>query len=341
MKLSVAMCTYNGAQYLQAQLASLAAQTRLPDQLVVCDDRSVDDTANLVRSFAARAPFPVRLHVNEQNLGSTKNFERAIEFCHGDIIALCDQDDVWQPAKLLRIMDVFASRPEAGLVFTDAEVVDENLRPLDYYLWQRTFSAANQKLFERGRAFDVLSLYNVITGATMAFRSKFKELVLPIPQHTALIHDGWIAAMIAIIGAEIVPIAEPLVKYRQHRQQQLGAPPHPDEGTGQGFLDNLHFALHKRYAFAEELSLLTTIYERASMNSAAFNYPKTLNSLHSKIAHYETRANMPDKKSARVPFVLKELFTLRYHLYSKGTRSAVRDFLLTDDPQQKSPSKDR
>src|SRR3954470_19039846 len=85
---SVAMCTYNGARFLGAQLASVAAQTRPPDELVVCDDRSTDETADIVRAFASRAPFPVRLHVNEENLGSTKNFERALSFCEGEVIVL-------------------------------------------------------------------------------------------------------------------------------------------------------------------------------------------------------------------------------------------------------------
>ncbi len=335
MKLSVAMCTYNGARHLQDQLVSLAAQTRLPDELVVCDDQSADDTVELLRAFAAHAPFPIHIYSNEKNLGSTKNFERAIELCCGDIIALCDQDDVWHPAKLSRIAEVFASRPEIGMVFTDAEVVDEALRPLGYYLWQHTFSAAARKLFRAGKAFDVLSLHNIVTGATMAFRSKFKELVLPIPQHIALIHDGWIAAMIAATGATIEPLHEPLIKYRQHLRQQIGATPPPDEDMTKTFIDNLHFALRKKYAFAEELRSLETIYERASMKSAAFNCPKALESLHAKIAHYRTRANMPEGKLARAPFVFRELFTLRYHLYSKGTRSAVRDFLLTDSSQPK------
>src|ERR687885_1327551 len=100
MKVSVAMCTYNGAAFLREQLQSLAAQARTPDELVVCDDASADATVRVVREFAAAAPFPVRLTVNERNLGSTKNFERAISLCAGDLVALSDQDDLWLPAKL-------------------------------------------------------------------------------------------------------------------------------------------------------------------------------------------------------------------------------------------------
>ena len=80
-KFSVAMCTYNGAEFVAAQLDSIAAQTRLPDELIVCDDGSTDATIECVREFARNAPFPHRLVENEENLGSTNNFERAISLC--------------------------------------------------------------------------------------------------------------------------------------------------------------------------------------------------------------------------------------------------------------------
>src|SRR5262249_18454629 len=101
-RLSVALCTYHGASYVDAQVASLTRQTRLPDELIVCDDLSTDDTVSILERFARAAPFPVRIHVNEQTLRSTKNFEQAISLCSGDVIFLCDQDDVWEPEKLAR-----------------------------------------------------------------------------------------------------------------------------------------------------------------------------------------------------------------------------------------------
>lgn len=93
LRISVALCTHNGSAYLTEQLASIAAQTRLPDELVVCDDRSSDDTPRLLADFAARAPFPVQVVVNSENLGSTAKFAKAISLCQGDFIALSDQAD--------------------------------------------------------------------------------------------------------------------------------------------------------------------------------------------------------------------------------------------------------
>ena len=113
------MCTYNGAEFLQAQLESILAQTRPPDEIVVCDDGSTDDTEAVLKRFSGLV-----LHLNKQNLGSVKNFEQAIGLCTGDIIALSDQDDVWREDKLHSIEQAFRKTPTAGLVFSDAEIVD-------------------------------------------------------------------------------------------------------------------------------------------------------------------------------------------------------------------------
>ncbi len=135
-RLSIAMCTYNGAKYIQEQLDSIAAQSRLPDELVVCDDRSSDNTIEIVKSFGSKVPFPVRLYLNEENLGIIKNFEKAISLCTGNIIALSDQDDVWKPNKIEKILTAFAENLGAGYVFSNAELVNESLMPLGSSLWE-------------------------------------------------------------------------------------------------------------------------------------------------------------------------------------------------------------
>src|SRR5207248_1903508 len=122
--ISVAMCTFNGARFLDAQLESLAAQSRPPDELVVCDDCSSDNSREIITSFALRSAFDVRLVVNDKNLGTTKNFEKAIQLCQGPIIALADQDDVWYAHKLDRIERAFLASPSVVAVFSDADIID-------------------------------------------------------------------------------------------------------------------------------------------------------------------------------------------------------------------------
>src|SRR6201999_469319 len=111
-RLSVALCTYNGERFLPQQLASMANQTRPPDELIVCDDRSSDRTIDIVREFAASAAYPVRIFENESNLGSAANFERAIRLCEGNLIALSDQDDIWYPIRLQRSEQELTAHPE-------------------------------------------------------------------------------------------------------------------------------------------------------------------------------------------------------------------------------------
>ncbi len=102
-KVSIAMCTYNGQRFLAQQLQSFLDQTVQPDELVVCDDVSSDDSVAVVEAFAARAPFAVRVFRNPQNLGYIRNFEQAIAQCTGDLVFLCDQDDVWDPHKIEKL----------------------------------------------------------------------------------------------------------------------------------------------------------------------------------------------------------------------------------------------
>ena len=137
MKISVAMCTYNGEQYLREQLDSIAKQTRLPDELVVSDDGSIDKTLKLIEEFASSSPFPVRISVNDKNLGTTRNFEKAIWSCEGEVIALCDQDDIWHVKKLELVEALMASAASVGLVISDAELVDAASRRRGRSLWQK------------------------------------------------------------------------------------------------------------------------------------------------------------------------------------------------------------
>jgi glycosyltransferase involved in cell wall biosynthesis len=189
MKISIALCTYNGEKYLSDQLSSYLKQDRLPDELVICDDRSTDHTIEIVEQFAAKAPFPVHLHVNETNLGSTKNFEKAFQLCQGEIIVPSDQDDVWHPDKLKQMESALNHNPHVGLVFTDANVVDTNLNPLGYTLWQSIkLTPPKQRLVSEGKALSVLMKHNVVTGAAMAFRAQYRSLFMPIP--TEWVHDG-------------------------------------------------------------------------------------------------------------------------------------------------------
>ena len=135
--ISVALCTYNGERFLAEQLASIASQTRLPDELICCDDGSTDGTVAVLESFAATVPFPVRIVRNERNLGSNENFAQAIFLCQGELIALCDQDDRWLPRRLEVEAQALDAHAEAQLVFSDGEMLGETGERLSSRLWDQ------------------------------------------------------------------------------------------------------------------------------------------------------------------------------------------------------------
>lgn len=327
---SVAMCTYNGARFLREQLESIAAQVRLPNELVVCDDRSADESVEIIRTFARHAPFAVRLEINETNLGSTKNFEKAIGLCQGEIIALADQDDVWYPRKLELLESVFLSNPPAGVVFSDADVMDENQVALGYRLWASVgFSPACQKGISNGRGTQVLLNRNIVTGATMALRTKFRDLVLPIPK--IWVHDGWIALLVSAI-ADLALVGEPLIRYRRHPGQQIGP----------RYFSFAERVAQAKRAGAEEYCTLAQGFTSARERLlAAADHPRVqavVPQIEMKVKHLEARAEAATKRLSRLPLVLEELLSGRYHRYSRGWKSAAKDLLLLSDRRDKDPS---
>ena len=315
---SVALCTYNGVRFLNEQLQSIATQTRLPDELVVCDDASTDATVECLQSFARTAPFPIQLQRNPQNLGCTANFEQAIRLCQGNLIALCDQDDIWQPDKLQRLEQAFVATPEAGLIFSDARVVDRQRQPLGYTLWQSVgLTPAEQQRFREGQAFLSLLRRFCVTGATLAFRANLRDQLLPIPVDWH--HDAWIA-LVASALAPIVPLTDCLIDYRQHTEQLVG-------GRRRGLLQQYQTArsmnqtrfeaIAKRFTEAlERLQSSTTI-------TGAF-----LESLQRKIHHSQIRARMREAGSWRLPLIWQEVRSGHYSRYSRGWKAIAQDLFL-------------
>jgi glycosyltransferase involved in cell wall biosynthesis len=329
MKISIALCTYNGEKFLTEQVNSFLSQTRLPDEVVVCDDCSSDKTVKIIRDFAARAPFPVRLYANETNLRSTKNFEKAISLCEGDIILLSDQDDVWHKNKLEKFAAAFEIDEQIGLVFCDGELVDENLTSLNSTSWQALqFDKKRQYSVKNGDGLAVILDGNVASGCMMAFRAKYKNLLLPIPNDIQdVIHDHWIALLMSTV-AKVNLIPERLVKYRQHSGQQLGM----------SVTTKTSLALREKIAIKPDFQVhqfrLEDLKKRLNdrINAQAENYQDNkkdlLNDLNERIRHIQARTKITKNRKLSVPLIIKELFTLRYHRYSNGWRSAIKDLLL-------------
>lgn len=325
-QVSVAMCTYNGDSFLSEQLASIVSQSLPPTELVVCDDGSSDGTWEILQAFQQEAPFPVHLRRNEETLGYAQNFGRAIALCTGAFIALSDQDDVWMPEKLRRLASDLSDRPDVGLVCSDAEVVDSDLRPTGQSLMQAIGLTPRERAqIVRATGLDVLLHRNYAMGASMMLRAECRNDVLPIPRTWE--HDWW-TALIVSLRSRVQLIDDRLLQYRQHGGNAVGAP----ESPGQPLRELARGVAHPRFAqFQQEaerwealLDRLPALTERGPIVASA----REVKWVRGRVRHVQTRAFLPSPRGSRVPYVARELLNYGYHRYSAGTLSAIKDLFV-------------
>jgi glycosyltransferase involved in cell wall biosynthesis len=325
LAVSVALCTYNGARFIREQVRSICLQTRPPREIVLSDDASSDGCVEFAREEvdacnASRPDSPVALRVlrNATPLRVTKNFEQAVRACDGDLIALCDQDDVWLPDRLARMSAEFDRRPGLVLLFTDARRVDEARRELGASLFDTLeVEPAELARVHGGEAFDVLLRRNLAAGATTIFRRALLDDALPFPAEW--LHDEWLAILAAALGG-VDLLEAPLIEYRQHGANQVGARSH-------GLRDKIRKALAARgEAHAKRLRKAERLLERLLALGARVP-PAAVEKARAKVAHQRVRAALPAPRIARCVPVLREAVTGRYGLYGYGARGALRDLL--------------
>ena len=219
---SVALATYNGAAYLPAQLESLAEQTLQPAELVVGDDGSADGTLEILDRFAGKSPFPVHVTRNERRLGYGDNFLATADRCSGDVVAFCDQDDVWHPDKIAVCADAIVADPSVRAVVHATELVDEELRPLAKHFPAieatevRTLRTAYRWLVVPGHAL----VFDRALLESYEWHARPPSLNLdPLPR--AMYHDEWVYFLASSTGP-VAYVAQPLGLYRQHQDNAIG-----------------------------------------------------------------------------------------------------------------------
>lgn len=320
-RISVALCTLNGARFLPEQLHSVGAQDRLPDELVACDDGSSDLSVRFLGDLYGAGIFPVRIIHNRARQGTNRNFSQAISLCRGDAIALADQDDVWVPTKLSKLLAALEGLPGAVAAFSDALVVDSHLRPLGYTMWQQAnFTAERQKLIEADRPWEVFFKDPVVTGATLMFRRDLLPFILPIPG--GWVHDAWIAHIAASQG-RIVCIPEPLVLYRQHEQNVIG-------GRKLTFRDQIARArrLTRLGLVEREMERYSALRERLEQFSASKRRDVMLAMCHAKLRHLTFRKRLPTSRPVRVATVMREWANGNYSRFARDWRNVAADLLM-------------
>jgi glycosyltransferase involved in cell wall biosynthesis len=320
LEVSVALCTRNGARYLPEQVRSICAQEPPPREIVLSDDASTDDTLAVVRDTLAGCGMAdriaLRVFSNSPPLGVTRNFEQAVRACSHDLIALCDQDDVWHPGRLARMVAQFEARPDLLLLHTDARLVDGDLKPLGSTLFHALeVQPAELEAIARGEAFGVLLRRNLVTGATTMFRRTLLEAALPFAPEW--VHDEWLAAVAAATGRmDVLP--EPTIDYRQHGNNQIGARRLTlSEKVAKAFVErgDKHVARLRR---AEALlQRLQQLGDRVR--------PDCLDAQRAKVAHQRFRAGLPAARPLRLLPILLEAARGRYERFGRGKQAIVQD----------------
>ena len=201
---SIALCTYNGERFLSKQLDSLLAQSCKNIEVIAVDDCSTDNTWNILQDYA-RKDQRLKPFKNEHNLGHTLNFEKAINLCTGEYIALSDQDDIWEADKIASLIE---NVDDAALIYHDSDFIDEHD--------QRTDSgsmASKHRMYEGDSCLPVI-LGNNIHGHALLFANKLKDYLFPF--NKGFSHD-WAIAFAALNLGSIKYLDKILVHYRQHQ----------------------------------------------------------------------------------------------------------------------------
>ena len=215
--IDILMATYNGEKYLEEQIDSILGQTYKNIRLIISDDCSTDNTKNILKKYQEKEN--IEIYYQKENLGYVKNFEFLLQKVENEIYMLSDQDDVWMSNKVEDTLKKL-EQDNADLVFTDLEIVDENLNTID-----KSFNRKMDKFRKIEKTLGKKSfeyLYNNITGCTIMSKKEWINEIIPIPKNSKyVIHDSWIGLIISLKG-KISYLDKPTIKYRQHGDNQVG-----------------------------------------------------------------------------------------------------------------------
>jgi len=334
----VALCTHDGAAYLEEQLASILAQRPEPFEIVLGDDASTDETIAIAeRTVAAHraagggTELVVRRH--DPALGVVGNFADALAHTRGDLVALSDQDDVWHPGKLAAFVEAFSSDPDLLLAHSDARLVDATGAPTGVGLLEALEATSAERAgLERGDAFATLLRRNLVTGATAVIRRSLVQTATPFPAEW--VHDEWLAVIAAATGSlRLLP--ESLIDYRQHGGNQIGA----RRPTAAHRWTKLREPREPR---ASRLVARTGALVAALERLGAVVSPERIASARARLAHEERRRALPRVPLARIPRILRAAARGDYARYSRGSIDVLRDLVQparrsADETEESSP----
>lgn len=206
MKISVALAAYNGEKYIAGQINSILPQLGENDEIIVSDDNPCGKTKSAVEAVNDSRV----LYIEGEGKGVIRNFENALKHCTGDIIFLCDQDDIWLSDKVETVLAEFEKGAE--LVLHDAKVTDADLNVTEQSYF--ALHGSNASYFKN-------LLRNSFVGCCMAFTKEVASECMPFPQGIPM-HDWWIALLSIKKGRKTVLLDKPLILWRRHGDNVTG-----------------------------------------------------------------------------------------------------------------------
>jgi len=315
------MATFNGATYVIEQLDSFAAQTRVPDEVVIIDDSSTDETFPLVQAWAAKTGLQVRLEQNPERLGHAQNFSRALSLATGDVVFPSDQDDRWDERKIERMLQELEANPAVDVLIGDARLTDESLKP-----------AGRTKLEKIRRA--GMPEEEFFMGCCMAVRGAFLERILPVPKGFPE-HDLWIAVIARALDRLRI-LEEPMQDYRLHDHNQSRHPANLLQRLGrwrylrnrvrQSITSNLRASLKQRAA--NNQALLDWAYAAQSRSASAREraaLDRFIDRLNHHIDSIDARRDLLQKRRRERLGDIVRLSRRKGYSHFSGWKSAIRD----------------
>lgn len=221
--ISVAMATYNGANYIREQIQSILNQSVSADEIVIVDDCSTDDTLdilNKIKKENLQSGVDIRIYANKKNVGYTRNFYNAISKTQGDIIFLADQDDIWFERKIETMVKIMKQENCCALCtnFALIDAKDNLIKDTSCYRIHPFVKSATEELKEI--RFQQLIFGNIVQGCTYCFNQNVKDKYLTL-NSDILIHDHQIMFIATLVG-KVLFVNEALIYYRIHSHNAIG-----------------------------------------------------------------------------------------------------------------------
>ncbi|MGI8581842.1 MAG: glycosyltransferase [Chitinophagaceae bacterium] len=205
--ISVVMCTYNGSKFIDEQIESILNQDYSNIELIILDDNSTDGTWQMLNSWRKK-DLRIKIYRNEYNVGYNKNFEKAIQLANGEFIALSDQDDIWMPQKISKLVNAFQ----------DDKISLSHNRSVRFEDGRLRLKSASLHYHFKGNDTRKLFMFNQVNGHDIMFKKKFVQKFLPIPD--GMMYDWWIAVIATCYG-RIASVNEYLVHHRIHSENSF------------------------------------------------------------------------------------------------------------------------